>query len=508
MDATHAFQASSGGRWERRAGRERRAREEAENLLEAKSRELFDANQALLALAAGLEKRVQERTLELEKAREQAVVLAERDQLTDLPNRMSFNRVFSRAADNAKTEGTRVGLLLVDIDDFKEINDTLGHAAGDAFLRGVAERLNALQRRGMFVARLGGDEFAVVVEGFASTQDLESTAHSVIAAVGLPSTYEEKILQASCSIGVAIYPDHGTNISDTQRYADLALYRSKSQGRACHTIFDAALKATLEERHQLGDELKAAVGTNQLVPFFQPIVLGTTGQMVGVEVLARWVHPSRGLLTPDAFVKLAEEHGLTADLFAHQLRKACEVTKSWIEQGIVRYLSINVSPNQFRSGTLVETVLRTLRELKFDPRSLTVEITEELLLLDLDRACRQLEELSAAGIRISLDDFGTGYSNIVYLRRLPINTLKLDRLLIADVCWDDKARSVLKAVVEIARALELDLVAEGVETQGQARCLVQLGYEYLQGYLFGKPQSEREIVVQHHQASNRLLHVV
>ncbi len=508
MDATDASQASTGARWERRAGRERRAREEAENLLEAKSRELYDANQALSALAADLERRVQHRTLELEQAREQAVVLAERDQLTGLPNRMSFSRVFARAADDAKAKGTRVGLLLVDIDDFKAINDTLGHAAGDAFLRSVAQRLSSIVRRGSHVARLGGDEFAFVVEDFASTQDLVAMASSILKAVYLPTSYDAKVLQASCSIGTAIYPDHGTDIADIQRYADLALYRSKSLGRACQTIFDAALKAAFEERHQLGNDLKSAVGTDQIVPFFQPIVLGATGQIIGVEVLARWIHPSRGLLMPDTFVKLAEEHALTAELFAHQLRTACGITRSWIEQGIVRYLSINVSPSQFRSGTLVQTVLRTLRELRFDPRSLTVEITEELLLFDLDRACSQLEELAAAGIRISLDDFGAGYSNIVYLRRLPINTLKLDRLLIADVCWDDKARSVLTAVVEIARALDLDLVAEGVETQAQARCLVQLGYEYLQGYLYGRPKSESEILIEHHQASNRLLHVV
>ena len=508
MVDTDALEASASARWERRAGRERRARQEAENLLEGKSRELYHANQALSALATDLERRVQHRTLELEQAREQAVVLAERDQLTGLPNRMSFSRVFAGAANNAKAEGTRVGLLLVDIDDFKEINDTRGHAAGDAFLQSVAERLNVLVRQGLFVARLGGDEFAIVVEDVVSAEDLVAIAHSVLVAVRLPSSFDQQILQASCSIGIAIYPDHGTDIADLQRYADLALYRSKSQGRACQTMFDAALKAAFEERHQLGAELKAAVGTDQIVPYFQPIVLGATGQMVGVEVLARWMHPTRGLLMPDTFVKLAEEHGLTAELFAHQLRTACAITKTWIEQGLIKYLSINVSPSQFRSGTLVETVLETIGALRFDARSLTVEITEELLLLDLDRARSQLEKLAASGIRVSLDDFGAGYSNIVYLRRLPINTLKLDRQLITDVCSDDKARSVLRAVVEIARALDLDLVAEGVETQAQARSLVQIGYEYLQGYLYGKPQSEREILAQHHQALSRLLHVV
>ncbi len=495
-------------RWERRVGRERRAREEAENLLEAKSRELYEANQALLAFAADLEQRVRERTHELERAREQAVVLAERDQLTRLPNRMCFGRVFDEAVDRARAQGTRVGLLLIDVDGFKEINDTLGHAAGDAFLRNTAERLSALMRPGSCVARLGGDEFAVVVTDIASRAELTALSGRILAAVRLPSALGHELIQASCSIGIATYPDDATDVADIQRYADLALYRSKALGRGCHTTFDATLRAAFEERHNLGTELKAAVGTEQIVPFFQPIVLGATGRMVGVEVLARWEHPVRGLLAPDAFIKLAEEHGLIADLFAHQLRSACTIAKGWIEAGIIEYLSINVSPSQFRSGSLVDTILQTIGAIGFDPAHLTVEITEELLLFDLDRARSQLERLATAGIRVSLDDFGAGYSNIVYLRRLPINTLKLDRLLTADVCADDRARSVLKAVVEIARALDLGLVAEGVETQAQARCLVHLGCEYLQGYLYGKPRSEQEILDEHRHASGRLLHVV
>lgn len=495
-------------RWERRVGRERRAREEAENLLEAKSRELYKANQALSAFAADLEARVQARTRELETAREQAVVLAERDQLTGLPNRMFFGRVLGDAISRAGKGGTRVGLLFIDVDGFKEINDTLGHAAGDSFLRDTAKRLSGLMRRGSSVARLGGDEFAVVVSYSGPLSDLEAIADRILAAVRLPSAYGHHILQASCSIGIATYPDDATEIADVQRFADLALYRSKSLGRACRTTFDATLRAGFEERHKLAADLRVAVGTDQIVPFFQPIVLGATGRMVGVEVLARWSHPVRGLLTPDTFMKLAEENGLIAELFADQLRRACVIAKGWVQDGIIEYLSINVSPSQFRSGALVDTVLKTIRAVDFNPAFLTVEITEELLLFDLDRARKQLEQLAVAGIRVSLDDFGAGYSNIAYLRRLPINTLKIDRLLTADVCSDEKARSVLKAVVEIARALDLMLVAEGVETQAQARCLVQLGCEYLQGYLYGKPRSEQGILDEHRHASGRLLHAV
>lgn len=495
-------------RYERRIRRERRARTEAEELLEGKSRELYAANQTLSRFAAELEARVEDRTRELDLSREQAVVLAERDQLTGLSNRMRFGRILDEATVGTLEKGGRTALLLIDIDDFKDINDTLGHGAGDAFLRGVAVRLSGLMRGSDTTARLGGDEFAAIVTDFRSASDLEAIADRILAAASLPVAYGEDLIEASCSIGIAVFPDDASNIVDLQRFADIALYRSKSLGRARRTLFDAALKAEFEQRRALGGELKSAIESGQIVPFFQPIVVGGTGKLVGVEVLARWLHPGRGVLMPESFIKLAEERGLIATLFAHQLRAACSIAKAWIGQGIIRYMSINVSPSQFRSGVLVDIVLRILSEVGLDPGALTIEITEELLLLDLDRARAQLERLARGGVRISLDDFGTGYSNIAYLRRLPINTLKLDRLLTIDVCGDEKARSVVKAIVEIARALDLSLVAEGIENQAQARWLSQLGCEFLQGYIFGKPMSEQDFLDEHRQASSRLLHAV
>lgn len=484
-----ASAAAAIARIERRLERERRARLEAEALLEAKSRELYEVNQQLSRLAADLEGRVNDRTRELASARERAVALAEHDQLTGLANRACFARVLDDSIARSLATGSRFALFLIDLDRFKDINDTLGHEAGDVFLQHVASRLNSATRKPDMVARLGGDEFAAIIPTTASAAELVPVAERMIAAVRAPIPYRDRLLEASCSVGIAVFPDHAATASDLQRYADIALYRSKL-ARSTHTVFDARMSSELDERQFLGADLKQAIGSGLIQPFFQPIVDGATGRPVGTEVLARWAHPTRGLLTPNHFLGLAEERGLMHDLFAHMMRAACVPALRWIRAGAIRYLSINVSPSQFKMGSLADDVLALIRELDFPPEALTVEITEEILLHDLDRARVQLERLSSHGVRIALDDFGIGYSNIGYLRQLPIHTLKLDRLLTADVTNERKARSILGAIVEIARALDLDLVAEGVEEQAQSLWLTHLGCRYLQGYLYGRPMAE------------------
>ena len=483
---------SESWRWQRRIDRERRAREQAEELLEAKSRELYGANQALSTLAAELEQRVEERTRELATAIERAVTLAECDQLTGVANRLCFSQTLEATISRCEAAGTRFALLLIDLDHFKGINDTFGHEAGDVVLQHAARRLSEVSRPGDFVARLGGDEFAAIVLDVDATHDLGPIAARMIAACCEPVIYRDHVLEVSCSIGVAVFPDDAGDAADLQRHADLALYRSKSLGAGRHTLFELALKTEVDERQSLGLDLKQALQTEFLVPWFQAIVDSGTNKIVGAEALARWHHPSQGLLDPGVFIKIAEERGLINELFARMLRAACLSAKPWIAGDDIRYLSINVSPSQFRSGLLPDVVFGVIAEIGYPAAALVIEITEELLLLDLDRARVQLDRLAGGGIRISLDDFGVGYSNIAYLRRLPINTIKLDRLLTIDVCNDNKARSVVAAIVEIARALSLDLVAEGVESQSQALWLAKLGCRYLQGYLFGKPMSEEE----------------
>ncbi len=474
-------------RLERRLARERAARTEAETLLEAKSRELYDLNRQLGLFAAELEGRVAERTHELAQARAHALELAERDQLTGLANRTRFARALDERLADGHRDGTRFALLLLDLDRFKDINDSLGHEAGDIFLQHTARRLTARFGPEAVVARLGGDEFAALLPAPPGT-DLARLGEGIAAAIRQPIPYRGRSLEASCSVGIAVVPDDARTGGELQRFADIALYRSKTT-RLATTLFDVAMGRAVEARHALGEDLVRAIREGAIEPWFQPIVDGADCRPVGAEALARWIHPTLGFLAPGAFLGLAEERGLMPDLFAAMMRRACPPARRWIAAGRLDYLSVNLSPSQFKAGSVADEVIALLAELDFPARALTVEITEEVLLADLDRARAQLERLAAHGVRIALDDFGVGYSNIGYLRQLPIHTLKLDRLLTQDVATDHKARCILGAMVQIARALDLRLVSEGVEDSSQALWLIHLGCRQLQGYLFGRPMS-------------------
>ena len=469
-------------KYERRLNRERRARSEAEDLLEAKSRELYATNNSLKCLTEELELRVETRTRELATAERKALALAEHDQLTGIPNRM----VFAREVETAISKRVKFALLLIDLDSFKHVNDGFGHDVGDALLRHAAERIADAVRSCDHVARLGGDEFATLIHEATSPSALAATATRIILSLREPLRHRGHVVEASCSIGIAVYPDHGTDAGDLQRFADLALYKAKAAGGTSFCIFDDCLRRDYDDRHALGAELKFAITTKGLEAWFQPIVEASTGNLLGVEALARWRHPTRGILLPGKFLGIAEARGLTNDLFAAMLRQTCQMTLPWIKDRKISFASVNVSPSQFRSGQLSEAVNSILEAERFPPSALTVEITEEALLNDLGSAKSQLEELTRTGVRVSLDDFGTGYSNIGYLRQLPLHQIKLDRVLTADIAEDDKARTILGAIVEIARALDLQVVAEGIETNAQAEWLSHLGCDKLQGFYFGQ----------------------
>ena len=467
----------------RRAERERAARQEAERLLEDQSRALQAANRKLAELAATLEARVAERTRELSEARESALALAERDQLTGLANRACFARRLDGAIVRARAEGRVFALLLLDLDRFKEINDSLGHEAGDAVLRHVAACLAAVPGAAC-AARLGGDEFALILD--ADGTDAETAAGALIAELRRPVPYRGQPVETGASIGVSLYPEDAEGAADLLRCADIALYRAKL-GRGTQARYEAAMGRAVEARRRLGADLARALRAGEIVAWFQPVVEAASCATVGVEALARWIHPVRGLIPPAEFLPLAEERGLMPELFARMLRAACPPARAWLEAGAIRQLSVNVSPSQFRSGTLAQETAALLAELGFPPAALTLEITEEVLMSDLDRARTQIQQLAALGIGIALDDFGIGYSNIGYLRQLPFRTLKLDRSLTVGLTEESKVRRVLGAIVDLARALDLEIVAEGVEDSQQALWLTHLGCRRLQGYLFGRP---------------------
>jgi diguanylate cyclase len=480
-------------RLERRLQRERRAREEAEWLLEAKSLELYNANSHLTVLANDLEMRVLDRTHELEVSRQQAMFLAERDPLTTLANRFSFARDLDAAIRAAQLQGGSVQLLFVDLDRFKEINDNYGHAVGDAVLLGVADRLRAICGEQELAGRLGGDEFGVICETPVHSERAREIATKAMEAMSKPIDCGRLQLIVSCSIGIASFPRDAADSPTLQRFADVALYRSKSAGRSTWTEFDDTMAAELESRQGLEAELRNAVAAGEIEPWYQPIISTQSNSVVGVEALARWQHAERGLILPGLFIPLAEESSLIVDLGQAMIDRCCREMYPLIREGLLDYVSINLSTRHLRSPSVVEQVARTLARHHFPPSALQLEITESLLLIDFDQAEERLSHFRALGIRIALDDFGAGYSSLSYIRRLPLDVIKIDRSFARDISADRQAEAVVRAIVQLAQALELDIVAEGIETESQALRLTSCGCFVQQGYLFGRPMPLNEI---------------
>jgi diguanylate cyclase (GGDEF)-like protein len=480
-------------RLERRLQRERRAREEAEWLLEAKSLELYNANSHLTVLANDLEMRVLDRTHELEASRQQAVFLAERDPLTTLANRFSFARDLDAAIRAAQLQGGSVQLLFVDLDRFKEINDNYGHAVGDAVLLGVADRLRAICGEQELAGRLGGDEFGVICVTPVHSERAREIATKAMEALSKPIDCGRLQLIVGCSVGIASFPRDAADSPTLQRFADIALYRSKSAGRSTWTEFDDTMAAELESRQGLEAELRNAVAAGEIEPWYQPIISTQNNAVVGVEALARWQHAERGLILPGLFIPLAEESSLIVDLGQAMIDRCCREMYPLIHEGRLDYVSINLSTRHLRSPSVVEQVARTLARYRFPPSALQLEITESLLLIDFEQAEERLSHFRALGIRIALDDFGAGYSSLSYIRRLPLDVIKIDRSFARDISADRQAEAVVKAIVQLAQALELHIVAEGVETESQALRLTSCGCFVQQGYLFGQPIPLKEI---------------
>ncbi len=476
-------------RLEGRADRERRARVAAEDLLEAKSRELYETNEQLKRLAAQLEVRVEERTKQLSEAHKRAVELVERDLLTNLPNRARFARVSEQMMEDAIRNGTRAAFVSIDVDRFKDINDSLGHEAGDAVLQHVAIQFQNAIRVTDMVARMGGDEFCAVFSNISDATEVATIVERMVQAVREPVLWRGKNLFVQTSIGYAIYPDHGENLDDVLRHADIALYRSKTSGRGIYTAFNNRMSDELKARQTLEAELRHALESGGMEPWFQPVIDLESGLPCGAEALVRWRRGKDQIVSPGSFINIIEECGLMPKLFETVLRSTLEFARPLIDNHILRYVTVNVSPSQFKLDTLPQEVISELEATGFPPGALVLEITEEVLLADLDRASSQLNQLAAYGVRFALDDFGNGYANIGYLRRLPIHKLKLDRLLTADVAHDSKAFAIVSAVARLAGALDLALIAEGIESDVQAKALHFAGCKFVQGFHYARPMA-------------------
>lgn len=419
---------------------------------------------------------------EQRRADEKIRYLARHDSLTGLANRAVFNEVISEELERRPHES--IGLLCLDLDHFKSVNDTLGHPIGDALLKIVSQRLQRQVRDGDVVARLGGDEFAVLQLGGEQPAAAERLSKAIVESLIGAYEIDGHSVQVGVSIGIAVAPVDGREAETLMRNADIALYRAKSDGRGVFRFFEAGMDEKMQARRQLEMDLRQALLQRQFEVFYQPLVDIPTQKINACEALLRWRHPTRGLVPPDSFIPLAEEIGLIVDIGEWVLEQACHEACGWSPDISV---AVNVSPAQFGSMRLVKAVERALKKSGLSPDRLELEITESVLINDTSHTLELLHRLKSLGVRISMDDFGTGYSSLSYLRRFPFDKLKIDRSFIGDLTRDPEASAIVRAVIQLANTLGMSTTAEGVEDSDQRDLLQALNCRQFQGYLVSKP---------------------
>lgn len=420
--------------------------------------------------------------------------LAYHDDLTGLPNRSAFMDDVAQAVQEARGRGTRFAMLFLDLDGFKEINDSLGHGAGDVLLQQVALRIRRCLRQADRLARFGGDEFLVLLDPVRRRRDVETVTRKILKAIAAPIELHGLMASVSASIGIAIFPDDGDDPQRLLKNADAAMYQAKEDGRNALRFYAPAINASLLEKLAMINDLRAAVAGGAISVAYQPIVDGDDGRVLGVEALARWDHPEHGAVPPSRFVPLAEETGMIGAIGAAVLARACAQVVAWDAARVGRgadgpppYLSVNVSPVQLRDESFVRELRALLAGTGLPASRLQLELTEGTVMADPAYAARVLGELSAMGIRIALDDFGTGHSSLAYLRTFPIDCIKIDRVFVTDLGQPGRHEPIVTAIIAIAQSLGAGVVAEGVETEAQRQALLGMGCRTMQGYLFSRP---------------------
>jgi diguanylate cyclase (GGDEF)-like protein len=419
--------------------------------------------------------------------------LAYHDDLTGLPNRAAFMDDIARAAAQARGRGSRFALLFLDLDGFKEINDSLGHDAGDELLQEVAVRVRRCLRQDDRLARFGGDEFLVLIDPVRRRRDVEAVTRKILKAVATPLELHGLVATVSASIGIAMYPDDGDDPQRLLKNADAAMYLAKHNGRNAMEFYAPEINASLLEKLAMINDLRAAVGRGDIEVAYQPIVDGRDGRVLGLEALARWRHPTHGAVPPSRFVPLAEETGLIGAIGAAVLARACSQMVAWDAAREAAgdtpppYLSVNVSPVQLRDESFVRELRALLAGTGLPASRLQLELTEGTVMEKPEHAARVLGELSEMGVRIALDDFGTGHSSLAYLRTFPLDCIKIDRVFVTDLGQTGRHEPIVPAIVAIAQSLGAGVVAEGVETAAQREALLAMGCAGMQGYLFSRP---------------------
>ncbi len=414
--------------------------------------------------------------------------LAHHDSLTDLPNRVLFQDRVHQACQFGHRQRGRFAVVFMDLDHFKHVNDSLGHAVGDELLKTVARRLTGLLRGSDTVCRLGGDEFVMLLSEVGGPDDVGEVAKKVLREVALPCVLEGTDVSVGISLGIAVFPEDGEDPQTLMKHADAAMYRSKREGRNRYQFFSKAVDQAASARLRLEADMRRGLSEGQFVAHYQPIIDAATAQPVALEALARWDRPGHGLQGPFVFITVAEESGLIVPLGAAMLRQACEQLRAWRGSALAHItIGVNVSPVQLADADFVEMVAETLRSTGVEGTQIAFEITESTLMKDPEATLGVLMQIRALGIRIAIDDFGTGYSSLGHLKRFPVNAVKIDRSFVRDLETDPDDRELVKAIVAMSRSLRLRVVAEGVETEAQADILTAMDCTSLQGYLYARP---------------------
>ncbi len=428
------------------------------------------------------------RMISAAKAEKEIRHLAYHDVLTGLPNRMLFMDRIDQAISRAQREDSKFGLLFLDIDHFKVINDSMGHAAGDELLNIVSQRLTSVLRKTDTVARLGGDEFTIIIEALDQEKSVAAVAKNILTALEQPVEINQKNVHIGGSIGISLYPQDGDDFGTLLKNADIAMYRAKELGRQTFQFYVHEMSLKAMQRLDLENQIRSALKNEEFVVYYQPKVDLVSGQCRGMEALVRWQHPQRGLLAPLEFIPLAEETGLIIELDEWVMANACQQFKKWQVAGYpVNQLSINISARHFKEGNLLSFCRKNIVRIELSPEFIEIELTESALMDNHDSAKKILDEIHEMGVHIALDDFGTGYASMAYLKEFPFDTVKLDRSFIKDLPDDKESAAIVNAMIQLAKALDLNVVAEGIETDMQKRFLREHDCMYGQGYLWSEP---------------------
>ena len=448
------------------------------------SRELiFDDQPAILLALMDITER--------KRAESRLAFMAQHDGLTGLPNRILLRQRLDELLGHTKRSGEKVAVLFLDLDNFKAINDTMGHGVGDKLLKGVTKRLRSSLREEDAIARLGSDEFAIVQSGIERPEDVALLARRLIEAVSEPFIFEGNTILSGASIGIAIAPGDGDEAERLLKNADMALSRTKSEGRGTFSFFEAEMDAKAQTRRRIETDLRLAIENNVLQPHYQPLIDLQKGRITGFESLVRWPHPERGMISPAEFIPVAEETGLINAIGGYMLRRACIDAAKWPDN--VR-VAVNLSPAQFRTGNLLSVVMDALKQSGLSPKRLELEITETLLLDKSDQVLATLHALRALGVRVSMDDFGTGYSSLSYLRSFPFDKIKIDQSFVRGLGANKDAQAIVRSIISLGMGLGVTITAEGVETEDELSWLRGEGCHEGQGFLFSKARPNGDIV--------------